>query len=116
LLALTSEGASGSVSEETEIKILQKLVKQRKETAVIYQQQNRQDLATTELFQAEIISSYLPQQMDEAELESYISQLIKDMDANSIKDMGKIMNTASQQLAGKAESKNIASIVKKLLA
>lgn len=115
LLAITSEGSAGNISEDTEIKILQKLVKQRKETAAIYKQQNRDDLAVIEIFQADIISSYLPQQMDEASLETFISQLIKDMNANSIKDMGKVMNAASQQLAGKAESKTIANIVKKLL-
>lgn len=116
LLAITSEGADGTVNEETEIKILQKLVKQRKETANIYIQQNREDLANIELFQAEIISNYLPQQMDEASLEAFITQLIMNLGANSIKDMGRVMNAASQQLGGKAESKTIANIVKKLLA
>ncbi|MGE5317703.1 MAG: GatB/YqeY domain-containing protein [Chloroflexota bacterium] len=112
LLALTSEGGSGQVTEDAEIKILQKLVKQRKETATIYQQQNREDLANTELFQAEVISAYLPSQMGEAELKEYIKKLIVDLGASGMKDMGKVVNAANQQLAGRAESKTIAMIVK----
>jgi len=115
LLALTSEGAGGQVGKDEEIKILQKLVKQRKETAEIYQQQNRQDLAGAELFQAEIISAYLPAQMDENELRQFIRGLITSMGASGMKDMGKVVNTANQQLAGKAESKAIAMITKELL-
>lgn len=115
LLALTSEGSGGEISEDTEIKILQKLVKQRKETADIYHQQNREDLANTELFQADIISAFLPSQMDEASLISFIQKLIKDMGAVGMKDMGKVVNAANQQLAGKAESKAIAMIVKQEL-
>jgi uncharacterized protein YqeY len=115
LLAVTSEGAGGNVTEEAEIKILQKLVKQRKETAEIYKQQNRNDLADTEMFQADIISNYLPQQMGENELKSYIQNLIKELGASGMKDMGKVVNTANQQLAGRAESKTIAMIVKELL-
>lgn len=115
LLALTSEGAEGKITEDTEIKLLQKLVKQRKESADIYQQQNRPELANTELFQAEVISTYLPSQMDEAALKSFIQQLIKDMGVTGIKEMGKVMSTASQKLAGKAESKTIAGIIKELL-
>lgn len=115
LLAVTSEGAGGNVTEEAEIKILQKLVKQRKETAEIYKQQNRNDLADSEMFQADIISNYLPQQMGENELKSYIQNLIKELGASGMKDMGKVVNTANQQLAGRAESKTIAMIVKELL-
>ncbi len=114
LLAHTSEGAS-QVSEDEEIKILQKLVKQRKETAAIYQQQNREDLAGTELFQADIISAYLPEQMDEASLLAFVRNLIKEMGASGMKDMGKVVNAANQQLAGKAESKTIAMIVRQEL-
>lgn len=115
LLALTSEGADGKITEDAEIKILQKLVKQRKETALIYQQQNREDLANAELFQAEVISAYLPSQMGEAELKAYIQNLIKEMGASGMKDMGKVVNAANQQLAGKAESKTIAMMVKEQL-
>lgn len=114
LLALTSEGAS-QVTEDEEIKILQKLVKQRKETATIYQQQNREDLAGTELYQAEIISAYLPEQMGEASLQTFIRNLINVMGASGMKDMGKVVNAANQQLAGKAESKTIAMMVKQEL-
>lgn len=115
LLALTSEGGSGQVTEDTEIKILQKLVKQRKETAEIYIQQGRNDLAETETFQAEVISEYLPKQMDEESLRTFIKELITELGASGMKDMGKVVNTANQQLAGKAESKTIAMIVKSLL-
>lgn len=115
LLALTSEGAEGKITVDSEIKLLQKLVKQRKESADIYQQQNRPELANTELFQAEVISTYLPSQMDEATLKSFIQQLIKDMGVTGIKDMGKVMAAASQKLAGKVESKTIAGIIKELL-
>lgn len=114
LIVLTSEGTS-QVSEDEEIKILQKLVKQRKETASIYQQQNRDDLAQTELYQAEIISTYLPEQIDDESLKTYIQNLIKEMGASGMKDMGKVVNAANQQLAGKAESKTIAMIVKQEL-
>ncbi len=115
LLALTSEGGGGQVTEDAEIKILQKLVKQRKETAEIYKQQNREDLYNTEMFQAEIISAYLPAQLDEEALKSFLLNLIRETGATGIKDMGKVVNTANQQLAGKAESKTIAMIVKQLL-
>lgn len=115
LLALTGEGSGGVVTEDAEIKILQKLVKQRKESADIYKQQNREDLASAELFQAETISVYLPQQMDEAALKDFIKKLINDMGASGMKDMGKVVNTANQQLSGRAESKTIAAIVKELL-
>lgn len=115
LLALTSEGGSGQITEDAEIKILQKLVKQRKETAEIYKQQNREDLFNTEIFQAEVISAYLPAQMDEQELKVYLEGLIRETGATGIKDMGKVVNAANQKLAGKAESKTIALIVKQLL-
>jgi uncharacterized protein len=114
LLALTSEGTS-QVTEDEEIKILQKLVKQRKETAIIYQQQKREDLVETELYQAEIISAYLPEQMDEASLIAFIKNLISELGASGMKDMGKVVNAANQQLAGKAESKTIAMIVRQEL-
>lgn len=115
LLAVTSEGSGGQVTEDAEIKILQKLVKQRKETAEIYQQQGRKDLEDTETFQADIISAYLPSQMDETALKAYIGELIKEMGASGMKDMGKVVNAANQKLAGKAESKAIAMIVKSML-
>lgn len=115
LLALTSEGNMGEVSEDNEIKILQKLVKQRKETALIYQEQNRTDLASAELFQAEVISAYLPEQMNDDELRLYLKDLIVEMNASGMKDMGKVVAEANKRLAGKAESKSIAMIVKQEL-
>ncbi|MGE5382089.1 MAG: GatB/YqeY domain-containing protein [Omnitrophica WOR_2 bacterium] len=115
LLAVTSEGSGGQVTEDAEIKILQKLVKQRKETAEIYHQQGRKDLEDTETFQADIISAYLPSQMDETALKAYIGELIKEMGASGMKDMGKVVNAANQKLAGKAESKTIAMLVKSML-
>jgi hypothetical protein len=115
LLALTSEGSTGEVSKDGEIKILQKLVKQRKETAEIYTGQKRDDLATVELFQADVISQYLPSQLDESQVTDYISKLIIEMGASSMKDMGKVVNEANIRLAGQAESKTIALIVKNIL-
>ncbi len=115
LLALTSEGSTGEVSKDGEIKILQKLVKQRKETAEIYTGQKRDDLATAELFQADVISQYLPSQLDESQVTDYISKLIIEMGASSMKDMGKVVNEANIRLAGQAESKTIALIVKNIL-
>ncbi len=115
LLALTSEGAGGAIAPDAEIKILQKLVKQRKETASIYHEQNREDLASAELYQAEIISAYLPAQMDESEVRTFIYNLINELGASSMKDMGKVVNEANSRLAGRAESKTIAIIVKEIL-
>ncbi len=115
LLALTSEGGAGEVSKDAEIKMLQKLVKQRKETAAIYTEQKRDDLAAVELFQADVISQYLPSQLDEAQVTEYISKLITEMGASSMKDMGKVVNEANMRLAGQAESKTIALIVKNIL-
>lgn len=114
LLAMTSEGG-GSITEEDEIKMLQKLVKQRRETAEIYSGQNRPDLAETEVFQADVIAEYLPSQLGADELKPIITQIILSTGASGIKDMGKVMAAASQQLAGKADNKAISLIVKELL-
>lgn len=114
LLAMTSEGG-GEITEDTEIKMLQKLVKQRREAADIYAGQNRADLADAEKFQAEVISTYLPSQLSMDELKTIISQIITSTGATGIKDMGKVMGTASQQLAGKADNKTVSLIVKELL-
>jgi hypothetical protein len=114
LLAMTSEGG-GAVTEDLEVKLLQKLVKQRRETAEIYTGQNRADLAEVETFQAEVIAKYLPSQLGTEELKPIISQIIRETGASGIKDMGKVMAAASQQLAGKADNKTISSIVKELL-
>jgi hypothetical protein len=114
LLAMTSE-AGGDITGEIEIKLLQKLVKQRRESALIYEGQNRADLAGVEKFQADIISVYLPSQLSPEELKSLIKKIIEETGAVGIKDMSKVMAAASQQLAGKADNKTISLLVKELL-
>lgn len=113
--AKTAEGAGGKIKEEDEIKLLQKLVKQRKDSFEIYEKQNREDLASKEREEIDIIEKFLPKQMDEAELGSVISQIIEETGASSPADMGKVMGIASKQLAGKADGKTIATIVKQML-
>ena len=102
-------------TDDSELKSLQKMVKQRKETADIYKTQNRIDLADIELFQAGIIESYLPKQMTEEEIKNEVAKIISSAGATSAADMGKVMGLASKQLAGKAEGKVISMIVKELL-
>ncbi|WP_396176076.1 GatB/YqeY domain-containing protein [Flavobacterium sp.] len=116
LLALTEGGAKDELAQEDEIKLLQRLVKQRKDSAAIYVQQNRPDLAEPELQQAEIIEKFLPKQLSEAEVEAAVSQLIADNGFAGMASMGQLMGMASKQLAGSADGKTIATIVKKLLA
>jgi len=116
LLAGTEKGADGIVPEETALKVLQKLVKQRKDAATIYIEQNRNDLAEPELYQADIISKYLPAQMGEEEVKQVIQQIIERTGATSQADIGKVMGPAMGQLQGKAEGKLISSVVKRLLA
>tara|TARA_B100001057_G_scaffold233329_1_gene233545 strand:- start:27 stop:476 length:450 start_codon:yes stop_codon:yes gene_type:complete len=115
LLAKTQKGASNDLSESEEIKILQKLVKQRKESADIYMSQNRNDLAETELRQAKIIEKFLPDQLELNEIESIISELIIEIDADGMKDMGKVMGLATKKLSGKADGKTISNIVRSKL-
>jgi len=115
LLAGTEKGANGNVSDETGLKVLQKLVKQRKDAAVIYTEQNRDDLARPELFQAEVIGTYLPAQMGEDEVKAIIQQIIERTGASSPADMGKVMGPAMGQLQGKADGKLISGLVKELL-
>jgi uncharacterized protein len=115
IIAKTSEGAGGEVSAEEEMKILQKLVKQRKDSLQIYQQQNRADLALTEEEEIEIIEKYLPKQLDADAIKEALTQIIKDLGAASMADMGKVMGLANQQLAGQADGKTINSIAKELL-
>lgn len=114
LLAQTS-GAQKEVDEAEELAILQRLVKQRKESAAIYLQQNRTDLAEPELAQVDIIAQFLPSQMSEEALKAAIAAIIAQSGASSIKDMGKVMGLASKQLAGKADGKAISNVVKQLL-
>ena len=111
ILKTSAEG----YSDDTELKALQKMVKQRKETAEIYTQQNRQDLADVELAQAAVIESYLPKQMNEAEIKDELVKIIAALGASSPADMGKVMGAATKQLAGKADGKVISSLVKELL-
>lgn len=114
LLAKTSGG--DEMSEDEELKLLQKLVKQRKESAAIYQEQGRADLAQPELDQAAVIEQFLPEQMSEAEIAQEVERIISETGADGMKDMGKVMGVASKELAGKADGKTISSIVKAKLA
>lgn len=116
LLARTEKGATEEISEETEIKVLQKLIKQRKESADIYKAQNREDLYKVEAEEMEVIEVYLPKQMDKAEVETFLKDLISRVGATSVKDMGKVMGAANKELAGKADGKTISEVVKQLLA
>lgn len=116
LLAQTESGAKEEISEEAEVKLLQKLVKQRKDSAALYVEQGREDLAEPELAQAKVISQFLPEQLGEEELKAIVSEIIAETGASSMKEMGKVMGVASQKLAGKADGKAISTMVKKLLA
>jgi uncharacterized protein YqeY len=114
--AKTAEGAGGKINEDDEVKLLQKLVKQRKDSLEIYEQQNREDLAKKEREEIEVIEKFLPKQLDTAELKNVIADIMKQNGFSSPADMGKIMGIANKQLAGKADGKTIASVVKELLA
>ena len=116
LEAKTAKGSDGDLPDETAMKILEKMVKQRKDSAQIYIEQNRPELAEGELAEAKIIEEYLPQQMTEEELETALKAIIAEIGATSAKDMGKVMGIATKQLAGKAEGKAISAKVKELLA
>ena len=115
LLAQTETGSKEAISEEEEIKLLQRLVKQRKDSAAIYKEQNREDLAKPELDQAAVIEQFLPEQLSEAEVEAKVDEIISQTGAAGMRDMGKVMGLASQQLAGKADGKTISMIVKRKL-
>ncbi len=115
ILAKTSEGAKGEISEDNEIKLLQKLVKSRKDSLEIFRQQNREDLAKKEEEEIAVIERFLPAQMGEAELTDIIAGIISATGASSPADMGKVMGIASKQLAGKADGKTISTLVKQLL-
>jgi len=107
--------SSGEIPETVELQLLQRLVKQRKESAGIYQEQNRPDLAEEERFQAAIIEAFLPQQMTQDEIRAAVKKIIADTGAQSIKEMGKVMGAASKQMAGKADNRSVSEIVKELL-
>jgi uncharacterized protein YqeY len=116
LLAKTSEGAGGEIKEEDEIKLLQKLVKQRKDSLEIFQQQNRADLAQKEQEEIEVIEKFLPKQLSPEELKALLVKIVAEVGATSPADMGKVMGAATKQLAGKADGKAISAAVKELLA
>jgi uncharacterized protein YqeY len=115
LLAQTSSGGSGELSDEEEIQLLQRLVKQRRDSAAIFRDQNRPDLAEPEEAQAEIIAAFLPAQLTDEELAAAVQSIITTTAASGMQDMGKVMGMASKQLAGKADGKRIADTVKKIL-
>jgi uncharacterized protein YqeY len=115
LLAKTEKGATETLTEETEVKVLQKLVKQRKESAEIYLQQNRQDLYQIEKEEQDVIEEYLPKQLSREEIVAEVQRVIQEVGATSVKDMGKVMGLINQRLAGKADGKTIAEVVKEQL-
>ncbi len=115
LLAKSSEGAAGELKEEDELKLLQKLVKQRKESLEIFEQQNRADLAKKEQEEIEVIEKFLPKQLTADELRTILAKIVADTGASSPADMGKVMGAATKQLAGKADGKAISALVKELL-
>ena len=116
LEAKTAPGANDTLADADALKIIAKLAKQGKETATTYSQAGRQDLADAELAQVEVLESYLPKQLSPDEIEAEVKKIIAEVGATSMKDMGKVMGTASKQLAGKADGRVISEIVKKLLA
>jgi uncharacterized protein YqeY len=115
ILLLKTEKGGGEITQEIEIKTLQRLVKQRKESAEMYKAQNRQDLYEEEIKQMEVIARYLPQQLSEAEITEALKQLIADNHISGIKEMGKLMGAATRHFAGKADNQLVSNIVKQLL-
>ena len=115
LLAQTEKGAGEGLSDDAEIKILQKATKQRTDSLTLYREQKRDDLADIEQAELEVIKRYLPEQMSEEELEAKVSEIIAKIGASSMQDMGKVMGMSSKELAGKADGKTISGMVKKLL-
>ena len=115
LLAQTDKGAKAELTEVDELKLLQRLVKQRKDSAAVYLEQGREDLAKPELEQVAVIEQFLPEQMSEEAIKNAVALIIAQAGASSMKDMGKVMGIASQQLAGKADGKTISNVVKALL-
>jgi len=116
LLAKTEKGQSDELTDEAEMKILQRLVKQRKESATIYKEQGREDLFTVEQEEIDVINQFLPQQMDDDAIAKVVSRIIAETGATSIKEMGKVMGLANKELAGKADGKLIGELVKSQLA
>lgn len=110
-----TDGSGKEITPEKEIQLLQKLIKQRQDSLSIYEQQNREDLATTEREEIEVIQRYLPEQISEEELDAVIQSIIDRTGATSMKDMGKVMGIAGKQLAGRADGRTISTVVKKKL-
>lgn len=115
ILLLKTNGSGDAISEEAEIACLQKLVKQRKESAELYKQQNRMDLYEDEAFQQSVIEAYLPEQMSEEEIRTTLQNIVSETGASSMKDMGKVMGAAQKAFAGRADNKLVSAIVKELL-
>jgi len=115
IMLLKTDGTGKEINETIEIKLLQKLIKQRKDSLEIYEKQNREDLAVKEREEITVIEKYLPEQLSTEELEQKIKEIIGKVGASSMKDMGKVMGMASQQFAGKADGKTISGIVRNLL-
>ena len=115
ILAKTAEGSGGELKEDDEIKLLQKLVKQRKDSLEIFQQQNRSDLAQKEQEEIQVIEKFLPQQLSADELKEELTKIIAETGASSPADMGKVMGAATKKLSGKADGKTISAAVKELL-
>lgn len=115
IIAKTSEGSGGEIKPEDEIKLLQKLIKQRKDSLEIFEQQNRADLAVKEKEEIEVIERFLPKQMDPGELRADLSALIAELGASGPADLGKVMGAATKKLAGKADGKTVNQVVRELL-
>lgn len=115
LLAKTEKTHVEEINEDAEIKVLQKLVKQRKESAEIYKTQNREDLYQIEVEEQEVIEAYLPKQLERSEIEAIVQEIVTETGASSMKDMGKVMGLANQRLAGKADGSTVSQVVKALL-
>lgn len=115
ILLIQTSGSNAAFDEAQEIKLLQKMVKQRKDSLSVYEEQGREDLAVKEREEIQVITRYLPEQMDESALRDFISALIAEVGAESMKDMGRVMGQANQRLAGKADGRTIAGVVKELL-
>jgi uncharacterized protein len=115
IVAKTSEGAGGEISPEDEIKLLQKLIKQRKDSLEIYEKQNRADLALTEKEEIEIIEKFLPKQLSTDDLKAALTKIIKDIGASSNADLGKVMGIATKEMAGQADGQTISSLARELL-
>lgn len=113
--AKTAEGAGGVLAETEEVKLLQKLVKQRKDSLEIFNTQNRPELAQKEQEEIDVIAQFLPEQLTEAELTATLQQIIKDTGATSLADLGKVMGVATKQLAGKADGKTVSAMIKQIL-